>query len=187
MNKRQLLIVWLLYSKMKITKMRFINTWCIENFQLEIWNQHKLQNSQYYSHLNENWSASLFTIQVGPIQTSNHQFTHSQTNNPIYVYTTVSLSTTYTQPRTHLRIQNIHGTSCWLCLNFPSAWELFVILIIHVKVYFSIWTIGRRRTQQSENCKLHQLFEMYRWTANGNSIAFSLWFSFSHSRISKIY
>lgn len=100
MNKRQLLIVWLLYSKMKIAKMRFINTWCIEYFHLEIWNQHKPQNSQYYSHLNENWSASLYTIQVGPILAIINLHIHKQTN--LCIHNSFTIKNTHTHPHTHI-------------------------------------------------------------------------------------
>lgn len=107
-NKRQLLIVWLLCLKWKLRKWWKCGSLirvCIRNFQLEIWNQHKPQNSHYYSHLNGNWSASVHEKWARSMQNYQSSIcTHTHANkqtNTHSTFTSVSFSNTHTSTPLH--------------------------------------------------------------------------------------
>lgn len=73
--------------KMKMMKMRFINTWCIRNIQLEIWNQHKPKTRIIiHTWMENDRRRRLYTNRVLRIQTSNHQFSHSHIQIHIHIY-----------------------------------------------------------------------------------------------------
>lgn len=107
--------------------------WKVASQEISKWTFH----AHYYSHLNGNWSASLCMNEIDESKTTkSNPFRYGSRCTRLNVFICHILC-----PLPRNQSQKRENVKCL----FVRELEIFCLLFIHAKVYFSIGTIGRRQ------------------------------------------
>lgn len=124
---------WKLWKCGSLIRACIRKCWKVARQEISKWTFH----AHYYSHLNGNWSASLCMNEIDESKTTkSNPFRYGSRCTRLNVFICHILC-----PLPRNQSQKRENVKCL----FVRELEIFCLLFIHAKVYFSIGTIGRRQ------------------------------------------